>query len=264
MLTKGLPNTVDKYDPQAMGTPDSWFLVSQYSQTAAWRTDWMSRATSSIELGSDAGNIIHISHQELVSSFWKSYSALAKSAYRPIPNIWELVAIQTSVSKLTPHQIQTIAAEVKSYAGLYDMIKTWPGDCYNFVEGYIVQFASAAAMHLKLSIDRPRPYQVAPELVDPRILQVLNDEFPLHSSFPSGHSTESHLIAHVLSDFCPAMKQQLFDKAALISENREAAGLHYPSDTLAGQVLAELLYKSFCTNPAYLSRVKDCSCLSGY
>jgi acid phosphatase (class A) len=94
-------------------------------------------------------------------------------------------------------------------------------------------------MYYKQKFNRPRPSQLRPAL-----LPVF--EVPGHASFPSGHSTQSHLIARFLERVIgkkhPAypLLQPLADR---ISINREVMGLHYRSDSVAGQELAQNLAK---------------------
>jgi hypothetical protein len=67
-------------------------------------------------------------------------------------------------------------------------------------------------------------------------------EVPGHASYPSGHSTESHLIAHLLNRVIgeehPA-RRFLCPLADRIALNREVVGLHYRSDSEAGVRLAD-------------------------
>jgi membrane-associated phospholipid phosphatase len=84
---------------------------------------------------------------------------------------------------------------------------------------------------------RPRPSQVCPALLPPVPV-------PCHASYPSGHATEARLIALVLEDILQPVYIQatiVTDLTALswrIARNREIAGLHYPSDSHAGRILA--------------------------
>jgi hypothetical protein len=92
-----------------------------------------------------------------------------------------------------------------------------------------------AVMLYKQMFDRPRPSQLRPALM-PEM------EVPGHASYPSGHSTEAHLIAHVLEMVLgprhPA-RNLLHPLADRIAINREVMGLHYRSDSEAGKYLAE-------------------------
>jgi membrane-associated phospholipid phosphatase len=131
------------------------------------------------------------------------------------------------------------------------------------------------AMHYKLhpGIDaggnpipnRPRPSQLSPALMPPIAV-------PGHASYPSGHSTQSHLLSGLLAQVMPASVTaalpalpgapaplplpappppvagappfipwigSLLDRLAeRVTRNREVLGLHYPSDSAAGRLLA--------------------------
>lgn len=71
---------------------------------------------------------------------------------------------------------------------------------------------------------------------------------PGHPAYPSGHSTQAHLIAYILSELIPEKREEFSRDALRIAVHREIAGLHYPSDTAAGAMLArqylELLKKN--------------------
>ena len=71
---------------------------------------------------------------------------------------------------------------------------------------------------------------------------------PGHPSYPSGHSLQAYIIAHILSDKYPHKKTKLFLIADKISKNREIAGVHYSSDTEYGKYLAEKLFILFKQN----------------
>jgi PAP2 superfamily len=91
-------------------------------------------------------------------------------------------------------------------------------------------------MYYKARYNRPRPSRLSPRLM-PLI------EVPGHASFPSGHATQAMLVALLLTQVMPEPaakdKDPLLCLANRIARNREVMGLHYRSDTLAGQYLAE-------------------------
>lgn len=85
---------------------------------------------------------------------------------------------------------------------------------------------------------RPRPTFDHPELT--AIIDV-----PSHPSWPSGHATQSHAIATILSlvvhPHSEKRRNRFESTAKTIAENREWAGLHYASDSAAGVQLANNL-----------------------
>jgi hypothetical protein len=64
-------------------------------------------------------------------------------------------------------------------------------------------------------------------------------DVPGHPAYPSGHSTQAHLVAYALIEIIPGKEQVLKRVAGRIAENREWAGVHYRSDSVAGQKLAK-------------------------
>ena len=60
-----------------------------------------------------------------------------------------------------------------------------------------------------------------------------------HGSFPSGHSFASHINAGVLARLAPQKRSELFTRAHELAWSRELLGVHYPSDSEAGRLVAE-------------------------
>ncbi|MEM5474119.1 phosphatase PAP2 family protein [Hoeflea sp. AS60] len=89
--------------------------------------------------------------------------------------------------------------------------------------------------YFKDRFNRARPSQMFAE-IEPMI------DVPGHPAYPSGHSFQSHLIAHALSDMAPLAREHMFAIAASVAENREWAGLHYRSDSQEGRNLAHRLF----------------------
>jgi len=103
---------------------------------------------------------------------------------------------------------------------------------------------SFAALYLKNKHDLPRPSQLCPALMPPIPV-------PGHSSWPSGHSTQAHLMKNCMLRVFAASTMSAADQAVLnsdltsladsIARNREIAGLHYAKDSAGGARLAYLL-----------------------
>ncbi len=90
----------------------------------------------------------------------------------------------------------------------------------------------AYVLHFKRIHDRVRPTILDPSL--PHAFPV-----PKHPSYPSGHSSQAHLIAEILSIFQPKQREAFFADAWRVATDREIAGFHYRSDTVAGRILAQ-------------------------
>jgi acid phosphatase (class A) len=90
---------------------------------------------------------------------------------------------------------------------------------------------------------RPRPYVVDPSLASGK----LEKSF----SYPSGHSTESMVLALVLADLFPDKHDAIIAKARSIGWHRVEIARHYPTDIYAGRVLAQAIVREMKGNPNF-------------
>lgn len=97
---------------------------------------------------------------------------------------------------------------------------------------------------LKASFNRARPNHLT-EDISPSI------PVPGHPAYPSGHATQAHLLAYLLMTLAPEQTDQLIKDAAQIARNREIAGVHYPSDSEAGQQLARQIVDLLLKNSEF-------------
>src|SRR5258708_2905549 len=70
-------------------------------------------------------------------------------------------------------------------------------------------------------------------------------------SYPSGHATRGVLFATILCELDPAQKEAVMDRAREIGWDRVIAGVHYPSDLIAGRVLGQALAQAMAENPKF-------------
>ncbi len=97
---------------------------------------------------------------------------------------------------------------------------------------------------------RPRPSQ----LDDTLDLVITNPE---HASYPSGHATQSYIVALILSEFDPQNAKLYKQYAVDIAHRREIAGVHYPSDSAAGRNLAEKVLQELHNVPAFEEKFQE-------
>jgi acid phosphatase (class A) len=90
---------------------------------------------------------------------------------------------------------------------------------------------------------RSRPYAVDPGLA--------NGKLETSFSYPSGHSTESMVLALVLADLFPDQHDAIIAKARSIGWHRVEIARHYPTDIYAGRVLAQAIVREMKTNPDF-------------
>jgi hypothetical protein len=94
-------------------------------------------------------------------------------------------------------------------------------------------------MRFKHEFACPRPSEYSPN-IQPMI------QVPGYSAYPSGHATESSMVAHLLlaltgqNDSSP-LKTQMLELADRIAGHRVTAGLHFPIDSAAGFYLGRAL-----------------------
>ena len=101
-----------------------------------------------------------------------------------------------------------------------------------------------------------------PPLADKRIVPCVQLEKT--NSYPSGHATRGIVWATVLSEMFPEHRAELMARGRQIGEDRFLAGMHYPSDVVAGQVLGAEIAKRLLSNDAFkaaLEKAKD-ECLA--
>lgn len=94
-------------------------------------------------------------------------------------------------------------------------------------------------LFFKNKFDRPRPWQMAKHFkFDYPDIHTETGESP---SYPSGHAAGAYFLAEIMSRKYPKYRNKLFDYAHEVAENRMKAGVHYPSDIMAGKMLAKKL-----------------------
>ena len=89
----------------------------------------------------------------------------------------------------------------------------------------------------KTHFARPRPAQLEKRL-EPCLEK---DKSP---SYPSGHATTAMVYAIILAEVAPDKRPALLERAREIGWNRVVAGVHYPSDNVAGRVLGQALARA--------------------
>jgi len=91
--------------------------------------------------------------------------------------------------------------------------------------------------------------RVRPSFVNPEIITVIGN--PGLPSYPSGHASQFHLLAYCLAAVNPKKANEYLAAAASIAKNREYAGVHYPTDSYAGKVLAKLMIRQLLGQPTF-------------
>jgi acid phosphatase (class A) len=103
--------------------------------------------------------------------------------------------------------------------------------------------AAAVTDNAKVYYKRPRPYVFDPSLASGK----LEKSF----SYPSGHSTESMVLALVLADLFPDQHDAILAEARAIGWHRVEIARHYPTDIYAGHVFAQAIVREMKASPDF-------------
>ena len=104
----------------------------------------------------------------------------------------------------------------------------------------LIDEAANVTIKLKYKYNRPRPHQIGP-LVGVDITKYGSGTAKT-PSYPSGHTAQSLLVALVLADKHPDLKEDLMKAADDISLSRLVGGHHYPSDIEYGKEIGRWLH----------------------
>lgn len=87
-----------------------------------------------------------------------------------------------------------------------------------------------------------------PPAVDPRVIPLVNEG---EGSYPSGHSTRGMADALILAELVPDARQALLERGQRIGFDRVVAGVHFPSDVLAGRVLGQAIARALLADAGF-------------
>ncbi len=168
----------------------------------------------------------------------------------------ELALLHQYVALRTPAKVAQIREEV-----YLDGVKVGPATLKTYAEdpryaktGQAIQAVldeiNPVIFRLKTSYDRVRPHKL-----DPTLTTVI--DVPEHPAYPSGHSTQAHAVAFLLTRLAPDRQAEFEADALRVAVNREIAGVHYPSDTAAGRLLARQIIDLMLEDPAFSALVEE-------
>jgi hypothetical protein len=156
----------------------------------------------------------------------------------------ELKALIRLAEDERPDALGEIVAQMDGFIGYFMAAlgispKTHPNTCQLLYIGSLI--GAYGSMHFKGLYQRRRPAQLAPGLMPPIPV-------PGHPAYPSGHSTQAHLMALCVKHALPtgnvrsSLGEVIDELADRIARNREIAGVHFESDSKGGENLAQSLF----------------------
>ena len=106
--------------------------------------------------------------------------------------------------------------------------RNWEMICLALAAGFITRFGITEL--IRVIFDRPRPFEVLPDLN----LLIRHDG---GGSFPSGHASFFFALAAVIGRYYPKTSVLFYAAAFSLTGARVVAGIHWPSDILGGAVI---------------------------
>ena len=103
--------------------------------------------------------------------------------------------------------------------------------------------AAAVTDNAKEFYKRPRPFVTDPSLASGKLEK--------NFGYPSGHSTESMVLALVLADLFPDQHDAIIAEARAIGWHRVEIARHYPTDIYAGRVFAQAIVRQMKKSDAF-------------
>jgi hypothetical protein len=172
----------------------------------------------------------------------------------------ELMTVQGATYLRQPAIIKSIkkhdkdpAYAIKTYMRLFGL--KYDQDFINKV----LKESAILIAEQKNKFNRPRPDQLAPYFgVTLEVLGSTTDNTP---SYPSGHSSQSRLVAEIYAAEYPSHRENLLKAAEECGFGRIMGGFHYFSDHKMGVSFAKKLYRTLknkkMTKPVEYNKVFD-------
>lgn len=217
-----------------------------------------SRRTILLALGGTLGVDFAYSSQGQVKPHWARLPqdfSLSKLQINPPPtdDMQEARRVLSMMPLRTPERVAEIQSQAQDPTAMFFQIAGLnPSSMPLFATlvGEVQADMVVVTLALKAHFNRRRPNTILPE-IDPVI------PVPWHASYPSGHAAQGRLTARLLGLANPSKLPDLLKFAERVGLNREVAGVHYPSDTLAGVQLADALWPFFGLKPDVVSALRD-------
>ena len=133
----------------------------------------------------------------------------------------------------------------KNYQGLFVDLLSLHGieeKEENIVE--ITKSALPIIKKLKSHFNLKRPQALANQIDFPLDSDQASMDSAQTKSYPSGHACQAYLVAMVLTERYPHLKEPLFHLAECVSQSRVDRGVHFPSDLFAGVQLAQHIFRN--------------------
>jgi len=187
-------------------------------------------------------NDVKEKHQNKISMQTKLMSNEMRVPYKPFPEN-SSKETRDELNWLINYNNKSIDKDfVKNGDDIEKVFKKYCEDNnLNYDEDYykqILKESTKTILSLKYYYNRPRPYQLADYY---GMEQFKNFDLPSMKtpSYPSGHSTQGHIIAELLGKKYPSHYDNFKQLADFVSKSRLMARAHYSSDCKFGEEVAQ-------------------------
>lgn len=187
---------------------------------------------------------------EFIGQNWKDIAVPAPLYWSDLETMRNEVTYLINLQPLRPQREAEILDQANNLDGVWRQFLTADSGRRPATGALIdlaLKFAHFVGMHWKRHYKAPRPAQVYPALMP--IVPT-----PRHPAYPSGHSLQSHLVRRLLlvalrspnvpsplPQVASGLEEPLQFMAERIAANREVAGVHFRTDSVASAELAQKL-----------------------
>ncbi len=194
--------------------------------------------------------------QKLLPNITETISLPLPPANKSIVTQAELAQLHKLETARTLEQVNQIEAELEAntapVAGelLTDLIHHRTRPQTSLLFSTVFYSFDGLIIYYKAHFNRVRP-----SLLDPTLKPAIT--VPGHPAYPSGHAAQAMLTTLILGDLDPERAAVYQLSAKRIARNREIAGVHYPSDSEAGFLLAKQYFEALRKSSWYQTQINQ-------
>ena len=198
-----------------------------------------------------AGHFLHSDHTD-----W--------AAVLPPPPAAGSLAAQGDLETVLQVQVDRSPAEVAwaklvepddAFADFRDVLGPWFHPESLPVTAKFIQEVTDDVQEVRLKVKglylRPRPPAVD-RAVQPCVL------IPTSNSYPSGHALRAYVWAAVLGEIFTDRRDELDARARRVAWGRIIGGVHFPTDSIGGRIIAQAIVAELRKDPGYRAAVEKC------
>ena len=111
---------------------------------------------------------------------------------------------------------------------------------------YASRYTNRASNEAKAVYARARPHAAMSDV------KTCQAPAPINSSFPSGHAAWGVVAANIVARLYPASSPAILARGLDYGQSRVVCGVHYPSDIVAGRIMAVAILARLDHDPEFL------------